>query len=356
MILVSIIVPVYNVEKYLERCVNSILTQSYSNIQIILVDDGSPDHCPEMCDEFVNLDKRVQVIHKSNGGLASARNAGLDVATGDYVCFIDSDDWVENNYVAEMLTGEKQLSKDVVVCSFYIDYINDKICVPLKFEENKVYDFINIRDGIIALEKADMFNSVWNKLYRRSILETENLRFFINSEPAEDLLFNVNYFKFIENMELISTPLYHYVRQDETSMTNKYIVDLFNKSKKFNEVQKSLYTYWKLDKDSAFDIFKKKYIYRLFSCVPNLYRKNALEKKKERLYVFGEMMRDNDLLNYIRSVELDDFNLKLFVNLLEKRNVKLMDLVYRILFYIRNNMTWFYMLLRKRMRKSREYS
>ena len=99
--MISIIIPVYNVEKYLFRCVNSILSQTYSDIEIILVDDGSPDNSPELCDEIAQTDSRVVVIHKKNGGLSSARNAGLDIAKGDYVFFIDSDDWLSSNTVLE---------------------------------------------------------------------------------------------------------------------------------------------------------------------------------------------------------------------------------------------------------------
>ena len=93
--LVSVIVPVYKVEKYLDKCIESIVGQTYENLEIILVDDGSPDNCPTMCDEWAQKDSRIKVIHKENGGLSSARNAGLDACTGDYIGFVDSDDWIE---------------------------------------------------------------------------------------------------------------------------------------------------------------------------------------------------------------------------------------------------------------------
>ena len=91
--LISVIVPIYNVERYLEKCVNSILVQTYSNLEIILVDDGSPDNCPQLCDQLAKKDSRIVVVHKKNGGLSSARNAGIDIARGEYIGFVDSDDW-----------------------------------------------------------------------------------------------------------------------------------------------------------------------------------------------------------------------------------------------------------------------
>ena len=100
---ISVIVPVYKVEKYLDKCVESIVNQTYKNLEIILVDDGSPDNCPAMCDEWAEKDERIRVIHKENGGLADARNAGMDIATGDYIGFVDSDDWIEPNMYEVLL-------------------------------------------------------------------------------------------------------------------------------------------------------------------------------------------------------------------------------------------------------------
>ena len=93
--LISVIIPIYNVEAYLDECIASVIAQTYSNLEIILVDDGSPDNCPQMCDEWAAKDSRIRVIHKENGGLSDARNAGIDIATGEYIAFVDSDDWIE---------------------------------------------------------------------------------------------------------------------------------------------------------------------------------------------------------------------------------------------------------------------
>lgn len=100
---ISIIVPVYNVEQYLENCINSVLNQSFRNFQLILVDDGSKDSSGEICDRFVQKDSRVKVIHKSNAGVSAARNAGIDIATGQFICFIDSDDWIESEYLQKIV-------------------------------------------------------------------------------------------------------------------------------------------------------------------------------------------------------------------------------------------------------------
>ena len=115
---VSIIVPIYNVEKYICECVQSLISQSYKNIEIILVDDSSPDSCGKICDEFAEKDSRITVIHKPNGGAASARNVGIDHATGDYICFVDSDDTVETNYVKTLIDALGD--GDMAMCGFYM--------------------------------------------------------------------------------------------------------------------------------------------------------------------------------------------------------------------------------------------
>ena len=114
---ISVIVPVYKVEKYLDKCVESIVNQTYKNLEIILVDDGSPDNCPAMCDEWAEKDERIRVIHKENGGLADARNAGMDIATGDYIGFVDSDDWIEPNMYEVLLKNALKYDADISTIS-----------------------------------------------------------------------------------------------------------------------------------------------------------------------------------------------------------------------------------------------
>lgn len=121
---VSIIVPVYNVEKYLVRCMESLLNQTLKEIEIILVDDGSPDNCPQMCDEYARRDSRVKVIHKSNAGLGYARNSGLDVAVGEYIAFVDSDDYVDTSMYATLWNEARASNADVVFCNFKVEQRN----------------------------------------------------------------------------------------------------------------------------------------------------------------------------------------------------------------------------------------
>lgn len=165
--LISVIVPIYNVEKYLDRCVDSIINQTYKNLEIVLVDDGSLDNCPKMCDDYAEKDSRIKVVHKENGGLSDARNAGMKVATGEYVSFIDSDDYVSLDFYETLLDTIVDNNSDIVECGvvkFYEDNSFDKNSDDLKVTN---YDTL---DGLEGLINENPFKQhVWNKLYKSSI-------------------------------------------------------------------------------------------------------------------------------------------------------------------------------------------
>ncbi len=133
--LITVIVPVFKVEKYLEKCVKSICCQTYKNLEIILVDDGSPDNCGKMCDKYAKSDKRIKVIHKENGGLSDARNAGIKMATGKYIAFVDSDDYVSNDYIEYMYKILKKENTKISICELQIVWKNTTI---ENNKENKV--------------------------------------------------------------------------------------------------------------------------------------------------------------------------------------------------------------------------
>ena len=128
---ISVVVPIYKVEKYLDRCIYSIINQTYTNLEIILVDDGSPDNCPKICDEYASKDNRIKVIHKQNGGLSSARNAGIKVATGDYIGFVDSDDFIELDMYEQMYKVAYENDVDLVMSDYYKVHKDDRKEVTL---------------------------------------------------------------------------------------------------------------------------------------------------------------------------------------------------------------------------------
>lgn len=167
--LISIIVPIYKVEPYLHRCIDSILDQTYKNLDIILVDDGSPDRCGDICEEYAKKDDRIKVIHKENGGLSDARNFGIDAAEGAYLSFLDSDDWVHSEYVERLYKLIKDTKSDISACDFLRTATED---VATDFSDETVYEFSNIE----ALEQyTDGFYVqmvvAWGKLYKHKLFD-----------------------------------------------------------------------------------------------------------------------------------------------------------------------------------------
>lgn len=164
--LISIIIPVYKVEKYLEKCIQSVINQTYENLQIILVDDGSPDNCGKICDEYAKKDHRIEVIHKSNGGLSDARNKGLEIAKGEYIGFVDSDDYIESDMYEVLYNLLKQYNIDVSICNFYT-VSQGKIAIKNADNGIKEYNRIEILKEILLDNNIQSY--AWNKLYKKEL-------------------------------------------------------------------------------------------------------------------------------------------------------------------------------------------
>lgn len=288
---ISVIVPIYKVEQYLNRCIDSIINQTYTNLEIILVDDGSPDNCPKICDEYAKKDDRIKVIHKENGGLSDARNVGLDIASGNYIAFVDSDDYIELNMLESMMNDLIKNNVDLVVCN--IRYIlgdkknvkyNENDRILNKYEAMEEY----IKDGIIQAV-------AWNKLYKRNIIG--NMRYKVG-KTNEDEFFT---YKVINNAEKIyynSNAFYNYL-QRENSITGRYSI------KRLDGVEAC---YERLnfvkDKYPSLYIEEKKNFYNL--CIYNyqmILKNSQIDKDKK-----GR----NFLYNYIKNLKFKKSDLQAY--------------------------------------------
>lgn len=220
--LISVIVPVYNVEKYLPRCIDSILNQTYKNLEIILVDDGSPDNCPAICDEYAQKDSRIKVIHKANGGVSSARNVGLDVATGEYIGFVDSDDWIEPDMYEFLFMRATDYNVDISRCASVWEYGKGRCEEILTDNENENMFLLDGEDLILDLVNGAWDEGVvWNKLYKKEIVK--NVRFREDIAFCEDCLFN--YYVFKSNCDIkevcSNTMKYHYLQKDAPDISKR---------------------------------------------------------------------------------------------------------------------------------------
>ena len=214
--LISVIVPIYNVEKYLNRCIESIVNQTYKNLEIILVDDESPDNCPQICDAWSEKDNRIKVIHKQNGGLSDARNAGFEIATGEYISFIDSDDWIELD-LYETLANALDNGADIACCSARLcDEENNTLSVCGLDKEDSF-------DGITAtqmlLKEQGIMQTVWNKLYKRECIA--NIKFPFG-KYHEDNFWTWQIFLNSKTVFVTDKPMYNYVQRGNSIMSSMF--------------------------------------------------------------------------------------------------------------------------------------
>lgn len=209
--LISIIVPVYKVEPFLSRCVDSIIGQTFSNFELILVDDGSPDLCGEICDRYGAMDSRIQVIHKENGGLSDARNAGLGAARGDYICFVDSDDWVSPQYLEKLLESLQEADADICECEVY--YTFGEPCTQTGHSQLTVFNTEQALRQLI--QEGQLHQYVWNKIYRREMIGNIT---FPKGKTNEDEFWTYQIFGRAKKVVKISDVLYNYYQRSGSIM------------------------------------------------------------------------------------------------------------------------------------------
>lgn len=277
--LISVIVPVYKVEQYLNDCINSLVNQSYKNLEIILVDDGSPDNCPIMCDNWAKKDRRIKVIHKKNGGLSSARNAGLDVAKGNYYAFVDSDDWISPNMYEDMLNIFREHDVDIVAGK--IDCYNEETGKIKPFMEFPGCYIIS-NDIIIEKEKYQQLtlskkleSASWNKLYKSSVFI--DLRFKEN-RYYEDYLYIYFVSQRMKSLYYVAKPYYNYrIRANSICTSQNHLEDI---ERNFKEIKEDLVT-----KNSNLIAYVKmaEVTYYLNMCKQNIDNKILFDKYRKVL-------------------------------------------------------------------------
>lgn len=236
--LVSIILPVYKAERYLKECLESLVSQTYTQLEIICVNDGSPDGCMDILKSYREKDKRIFIIDKHNEGVSAARNDALKIARGQYTAFVDADDWIEPNTINFAVRAIRKMQADVVMWS-YVSERETNLSVKHIFQGNRCFENIDIRkklhrrfigllgEELLHPELADSLSPVWGKLYKTSMLS--GIRFIDLAEIGtyEDGLFNLEYYRNVKKAIYIDRPFYHYRRFNSSSLTATYRPDLF---------------------------------------------------------------------------------------------------------------------------------
>lgn len=287
--LISVIVPVYNVEKYLNRCVESICSQTYDNLEIILVDDGATDHSGSMCDDFAVTDKRISVVHKQNGGLSDARNAGLAVASGAYVCFFDSDDWVEADVLGKAHKALIESDADVAIWGFSKDFVDEQECVRkcqvlrkhdcICEKEKKAYALFSDEIGLAMIGYA------WNKLYRRSILMEKGLEFEKGVSLVEDMLFNAQAISAAKTIVFVDTIGTHYMQRERETLGAKFYPDFYELKLRACRARETLLKAYGATEEEVYKIMERSYFAAIKSSCRMACKTSDLTKKEKKEYI-----------------------------------------------------------------------
>ena len=222
---VSVVLPIYNVEKYLKKSVQSVQNQTYRNLEIILVDDGSKDSSGRICDELSKEDSRIQVVHKNNGGLASARNSGYEVATGEYVMYIDSDDCVKEDTVKKCVDAIERDKSDVVIFG-YEKVSEDGNILEVCSWDNKIYSHNEMTEHLYRAICEMSFGYAWNKLYRKSILDKSGVLGDAKVIDREDLIYNMELLKYWNKITYIDYVGYEYLQRSTSLLHNSNLARL----------------------------------------------------------------------------------------------------------------------------------
>lgn len=295
--LISIIIPAYNVEKYIRRCLDSVINQTYSNLQIIVIDDGSRDRTASIIDEYAERDQRIIAIHKPNGGVSSARTAGLEKAGGDYIGFVDSDDYIEKEMYEHLIGNALKYDADISHCGYMMLYPDGR---KRAFYDTKKLVIQDHKKGLCDLMRGDYIEpGIWNKLYRRSIvLQYKNEEIWDESiRYNEDLLMNYLFFKHSKKSVYEDIAYYNYILRKESATKSN------NKSKQLKDVYLVLKA---IKKDSASDPELYSIVYeRYLRVLINLANKSENnEDSSMAKAVLKREIKENKLMTECHSLKL----------------------------------------------------
>lgn len=290
---VSIVVPIYNVEQYLEKCIKSIVDQTYSNLEIILVDDGSKDSSSEICNKWKEEDQRIVVIHKENGGLSSARNAGLEVATGDYIMFEDSDDWLELDIVEKCVERIEKDASDLVIFGYTKVDEKSKNLGSFTFG-NDTYTREEMAGQLHSRILEMSFGYAWNKLYRLSVIRESGVVNDGSIIDREDLYFNLQLFSTLNRISFLNKEGYYYLQRKTSLLHNADLARLDNVDIFCNKMRE---IHWG-DEQSETKVYNMVILHYLADCfIKNIIRNKSM-RRKESIKYMQDIIDNNKICIY----------------------------------------------------------
>ncbi len=313
----SIVIPVYNGGKYIQQCYEGIASQSFTDWEAIFVDDGSVDESPAILDNISCSDSKVKVIHKANGGTATARNAGLDIASGTYITFLDCDDEIKTDMYEKMVNLMNSTGADMGVCGFFFKlekdngettYLEEKF-YPTSFYKTKE----EVKEHLVDMWDSDLLSNVWNKLYRMDLIREKSLRYRDGHVYTEDRVFNRQFIENCSSIAFTDECLYYYVRERVGSTTEKYRDDSFViRNKEYNEFKAHYKTLDIWDEKSR-EYTSREFIERIAGCIENVFHAGKRLSTKEKYQRIKYMVQHPDTREAIQYARCRSKKMRIFV-------------------------------------------
>lgn len=293
---ISVIMPAYRVENYIERAVESLLHQTFRDFELIIVDDGSPDGTGRAADALAARDSRIRVIHQPNAGAPTARNRAMETAQGRYFFFMDADDWAEEAMLAEMYALAEKHDLQAVVAGFYIDtyYDETRFTRQTLSQPDEIFPSqAAFRAAAYRLFDKNLLYTPWNKLYRADYLRENNIRF--PETFWDDFPFNLAVFRDIERVGVTERAYYHFIRARAESETARYRADMYEKREEENGWMIELYDHWQVNDPASREMIARRYAERVVGCVENVANPACPKTRRQKMQAVREML-DNPAL------------------------------------------------------------
>ncbi len=311
---ITAIMPVYNVENFIGKCIESLQAQTLTEWELIAVDDGSPDNSGAICDEYAKADSRITVIHKENGGAPSARNTAIPMAKGEYLYFVDSDDWAEPTMFEDMYKKAKENNAQLVVAGYYIDTYYSDAEFYTQEQSLPSRDFASqreFREYAHNMFDKNLLYTPWNKLFQRKYIEDNNIRF--KNTFWDDFPFNLDVVRDVERVVLMEEKYYHFMRARADSETAKYRSDMYAKREEEHGWMLDLYAHWSVNSDESREMLHRRYIERVVGCIENVTNSACTLSTKEKMQQIKDMITSENVRTALKYAKPNSLVMKVML-------------------------------------------
>lgn len=320
---VSVIMPVYKVEKFVGKAIESIQAQTLQDWEFLIVDDGTPDNSGQICDEYAQKDARIRVFHRENGGAPSARNMAMEHAKGKYYYFMDSDDWAEPTMLEDMVCLAEENAAPLVVTGYFIDtYYSDTEYITIhQTQPDAVYDRQAFRENAYKLFDCNLLYTPWNKLYSREYVDGKGLRF-----PCtfwDDFPFVLSVIRDVDKVVVSSQQYYHFMRARAESETAAYRPNMYDKREEEHGWMLDLYRHWGVQDEASMEMVSRRYVERLVGCIENVTNPRCQLSKKEKRQEIAKILSGPHVRECLRRAKPRSTMMKLMLLPIKWNNITL---------------------------------